>query len=230
MKKRLLVLTVLFACVFSSFADRFVKEVKPLSKGDFTYNASMYCDGEKQFFGLINIKSNGDVKYFCNVPVYSVKIKPFLEADAQWVMISSMKFIDDETIEIINEDNQVYYFDTKTLTVKSDSGKVDSNLINKLEKHEEKFFNEKIKTTLPIKVQPEKKKLSSLEEVVKAAESVLFEIYGEEKIKGEMPYFILKCKNKYYLSGSLPENYEGGVFEIIINADNSQVECITHGK
>ena len=62
------------------------------------------------------------------------------------------------------------------------------------------------------------------------AENILFQIYGEETIRNEQPYYIKKYKNKWIISGSLPDDLEGGVFEITINEDNSQIESLIHGK
>ena len=45
-----------------------------------------------------------------------------------------------------------------------------------------------------------------------------------------MPYGILLLEDKWYVQGTLPENTEGGVFEITINAETSQIESVTHGK
>ena len=45
-----------------------------------------------------------------------------------------------------------------------------------------------------------------------------------------MPYKILKYKDKWYVCGSLPEKTDGGVFEIVINGENSQIEYVIHGK
>ena len=66
--------------------------------------------------------------------------------------------------------------------------------------------------------------------MVFVAEKILFQIYGEENIKNEQPYHILKYKNKWIVTGSLPKGCVGGVFEIVINADNSQIEAVIHGE
>ena len=78
--------------------------------------------------------------------------------------------------------------------------------------------------------QPEKKELSNIEDVITVAQNTLFPIYGEDNIKGEMPYNIYKFEDKWLVLGSLPENYLGGVFEIVINAETSQIESVIHGK
>ena len=44
--------------------------------------------------------------------------------------------------------------------------------------------------------QPELKKLTKLDDIVNTAEQALFQIYGEDQIKGEQPYNISKYKNK----------------------------------
>mgnify|MGYP003534195606 FL=1 len=65
---------------------------------------------------------------------------------------------------------------------------------------------------------------------IKVAESILFEIYGEKNIIKQKPYEIYKIKNYYVISGTLPKNYVGGTFLIIINSLNSEIIRITHGK
>lgn len=78
--------------------------------------------------------------------------------------------------------------------------------------------------------QPEKKELTKIEDVISVAENALFSIYGEERIKDEMPYRIYRVKNKWYVQGMLTEQTKGGVFQIIINAETSKIELISHGK
>ena len=54
--------------------------------------------------------------------------------------------------------------------------------------------------------------------------------HEEESIKGEQPYRIKRYKDKWIVTGTLPEGYVGGVFEIVINAETSQVESLIHGE
>ncbi|RLZ06404.1 NTF2 fold immunity protein [Faecalibacter macacae] len=65
---------------------------------------------------------------------------------------------------------------------------------------------------------------------IKVAESILFEIYGENNIIKQKPYEIYKIESYYVISGTLPKNYVGGTFLIIINSFNSEIIRITHGK
>jgi len=65
---------------------------------------------------------------------------------------------------------------------------------------------------------------------IKIAEAILFEIYGKENIEEQKPYEKYLIKNYWVISGTLPEGSKGGTFLIIINAKNSQVLKITHGK
>ena len=80
------------------------------------------------------------------------------------------------------------------------------------------------------RTQPEKKKLVKVEDVIAVAETALFSIYGEANIKKQMPYKISRYKNKWYIHGTLPEGWCGGVFEIVIDAETSQIESYIHGK
>ena len=65
---------------------------------------------------------------------------------------------------------------------------------------------------------------------VKVAEAVLFNIYGEENIKNERPYTIGFADNYWILYGYLPSGYHGGVFTIIIDAENGEVVSLWHDK
>ncbi len=227
-KKFFLLPLLLCMAVASIYAKRLPPpEVKPLSKGNFIYKDSAVVKGG-YFFGTIIIESAGETKYWYTVPVYSIEMNKLLEQDVQWKFIKSMEFKNDEIITIINEQNKVFEFNINTYEVKSISGETDSKL-NKLFSRQDKklfgIFQFKYNGT-----QPAKKKLSKIEDVIAVAESVLFPLYGEEKIKTEMPYGILLLEDKWYVQGTLPENTKGGVFEITINAETSQIESVTHGK
>jgi len=65
---------------------------------------------------------------------------------------------------------------------------------------------------------------------VKMAEIVLFNVYGEKSIKEQKPYEIHLINDYWVISGTLKEGYLGGTFLIIINAKNSEIIKITHGK
>ena len=65
---------------------------------------------------------------------------------------------------------------------------------------------------------------------IKIAEPILFNIYGKQNIEKQKPYEIYLLENYWVISGTLPENYLGGTFLIIIDARNSQNIKITHGK
>ncbi len=78
--------------------------------------------------------------------------------------------------------------------------------------------------------QPDKKKLAKIEDVIAVAEPALFSIYGDETVKKEMPYVIQKYKDKWFVHGYIPKNSLGGVFEIFIDAETSQIESVIHGE
>lgn len=65
---------------------------------------------------------------------------------------------------------------------------------------------------------------------VTIAEKILFDIYGEENIKDQRPYEIYKFGKYWTISGTLPRNSLGGTFLIILDATDSKVHRITHGK
>jgi len=65
---------------------------------------------------------------------------------------------------------------------------------------------------------------------IKVAEPILFSIYGKKNIESEKPYEIYLIDNYWVIAGTLPKNWRGGTFLIIIDARNSKVLRITHGK
>ena len=65
---------------------------------------------------------------------------------------------------------------------------------------------------------------------IKVAETILFGIYGKEKIEDEKPYETYLIKNYWLIQGSLPLGSMGGTFIIILNAKNAEVIKISHGK
>lgn len=65
---------------------------------------------------------------------------------------------------------------------------------------------------------------------IKVAEPILFGIYGKENIESEKPYETYLINNFWVITGTLPKESSGGTFLIIIDARNSKVLKITHGK
>jgi hypothetical protein len=65
---------------------------------------------------------------------------------------------------------------------------------------------------------------------IKVAEPILFSIYGKENIESKKPYETYLINNYWVIAGTLPEESTGGTFLIIIDARNSKVLKITHGK
>lgn len=68
------------------------------------------------------------------------------------------------------------------------------------------------------------------ETAIEVAEPILFKIYGKKNITGERPYECYLIDGYWYICGTLPKNWMGGVFEIIINSKNGQVIKLVHGK
>lgn len=65
---------------------------------------------------------------------------------------------------------------------------------------------------------------------ISVAEPILFGIYGKDNIVNQKPYEINLIDSCWILSGTLPKNMVGGTFFIIIDARNSKIIKITHGK
>ena len=61
-------------------------------------------------------------------------------------------------------------------------------------------------------------------------EPILFDIYGKDQILKEQPYECYLIEGFWYISGTIPKGWNGGCFEIIINAKNAQIIKLTHYK
>jgi hypothetical protein len=68
------------------------------------------------------------------------------------------------------------------------------------------------------------------ETAIAVAEPILFNIYGKKNIIAERPYECYLIDGYWYISGTLPKGYIGGVFEIIIDSGNGKVIKLIHGK
>ena len=65
---------------------------------------------------------------------------------------------------------------------------------------------------------------------IRIAESILFDIYGAKEIKWQRPYDAYNVDNYWVINGTLPKGYKGGTFLIILDAHDSRVVRISHGK
>ena len=65
---------------------------------------------------------------------------------------------------------------------------------------------------------------------IKIVEPILFSIYGKDNIESQKPYGSYLIENYWVINGTLPKDMLGGTFLIIIDARNSKVLKITHGK
>ena len=72
--------------------------------------------------------------------------------------------------------------------------------------------------------------IKTKEAAIAMAEPILFDIYGKKEIINERPYECYLIDGYWYISGTLPKDWVGGVFEIIINAKDGQVIKLIHGK
>ena len=65
---------------------------------------------------------------------------------------------------------------------------------------------------------------------INVAEPILFSIYGKDNITKQRPYEIYFIDSYWVIGGTLPKEYLGGTFLIIIDSRNSKIIRITHGK
>jgi len=72
--------------------------------------------------------------------------------------------------------------------------------------------------------------LKDKETAISIAETVLFKSYGKALITSEKPYECYLIDGYWFLRGTLPKNYTGDVFEIVISAKDSRIIKMIHGK
>jgi hypothetical protein len=68
------------------------------------------------------------------------------------------------------------------------------------------------------------------ETAIKIALVVWTPIYGEEVIRKEKPFKAVLKDDSWYVSGSLPAGFRGGVAEAEIAKDDGRVLRVSHGK
>ena len=72
--------------------------------------------------------------------------------------------------------------------------------------------------------------LNNEKTAVAVAETILFNIYGKKTIESEKPYHVRLENGCWHISGNLPEGYVGGVFSIVLNAQDGKAVVFPHGK
>ena len=65
---------------------------------------------------------------------------------------------------------------------------------------------------------------------ISIAEPIIFSIYGKDNIIEQRPYETYLIDKYWIISGTLPTDYKGGTFLIIIDSRDSRIVKITHGK
>jgi hypothetical protein len=77
---------------------------------------------------------------------------------------------------------------------------------------------------------PEKGYVADKEIAVNIAKAVWISIYGKEQIEREKPYKAFLKEGVWYIEGSLPEGWLGGVAEAEIAKDDGHIIRISHGE
>jgi hypothetical protein len=85
-------------------------------------------------------------------------------------------------------------------------------------------------TTLHNSINKKREIITDKETAVSIAEKILFSSYGQKNIEQQRPYEIYKIKSYWIISGTLPRGSVGGTFFIIMDARDSRVVRLTHGR
>ena len=72
--------------------------------------------------------------------------------------------------------------------------------------------------------------IKNSESAISIAETILVNLYGKALISSEKPFECYLIDGYWYLRGTLPKNYTGSVFEMIMSAKDGRVVKLTHGK
>ena len=72
--------------------------------------------------------------------------------------------------------------------------------------------------------------LSDVGTAIAVAEAILFKIYQKKNIVHQRPYDSHLIDHYWVISGTLPKDWLGGTFLIIIDARDSRVIRLTHSK
>ena len=68
------------------------------------------------------------------------------------------------------------------------------------------------------------------ETAIAVVEPILFKTYGKKNIISERPYECYLIDGYWYICGTLPKHWDGGVFEIIMSAKDAKVLKLIHGR
>lgn len=68
------------------------------------------------------------------------------------------------------------------------------------------------------------------ETAIDIAEMFLFKLYGKATISSERPYECYLVDGYWFLRGTLPKNFTGDVFEMVMSAKNGRIFKISHGS
>jgi hypothetical protein len=66
--------------------------------------------------------------------------------------------------------------------------------------------------------------------VVQVAEPILFKIYGKANITNEQPYETYLINHYWVIMGTLPKEWLGGTFLLILDTQNGRIIKLTHGR
>ncbi|MHA6249982.1 NTF2 fold immunity protein [Pontibacter sp. CAU 1760] len=76
----------------------------------------------------------------------------------------------------------------------------------------------------------EEKVIKNKQTAISVAEAMLFSIYGKDNIVRQRPYESHLIDGYWVLIGTLPKDWVGGKFLIIINSTDGKIVKLTHGK
>lgn len=114
-KKSILLSMFIFSFSFLYAKRKPAPEVPSIIHNGYEYIVD-YSEGIFCGSGQIIIKSVTDSKIKKTISIYSIWYNPFWERDVQWIFIKKTELLDNDTIRIYNENNEV--FDLKLIKYK----------------------------------------------------------------------------------------------------------------
>ena len=118
MKKKFIVFSILVLSISFLYAKRTPPpEVPSIIHNGYEYIAN-YSEGFIKGNGQIVIKSITDSKVKKIISVYSIWYNPFKEKDVQWIYIKKIELIDNNTIRIYNENDEIFDLELTKFKIK----------------------------------------------------------------------------------------------------------------
>jgi hypothetical protein len=98
---------------------------------------------------------------------------------------------------------------------------------SKLHMSSPKTRQQVVVNSFPLQAEPV---IKDKETAIAVAEPMLFRKFGRKNIQSQRPYKIVQIDHHWIIQGALPEDNDGGVFEITLDAYNRRIIKMSHDQ